>query len=91
MGQKILSYSTAIAISLLLLLPAGFTVHAQQRPYVNPTPKRDQKKNVKEEPKEIVPLYNGTYIGVDLYGIGSKLLGGDLLSCLLYTSPSPRD
>ena len=72
MGQKILSYSTAIAISLLLLLPAGFTVHAQQRPYVNPTPKRDQKKNVKEEPKEIVPLYNGTYIGVDLYGIGSK-------------------
>ena len=35
MGQKILSYSTAIAISLLLLLPAGFTVHAQQRPYVN--------------------------------------------------------
>ena len=78
MGQKILSYSTAIAISLLL--PAGFTVHAQQRPYVNPTPKRDQKKNVKEEPKEIVPLYNGTYIGVDLYGIGSKLLGGDLLS-----------
>ena len=80
MGQKILSYSTAIAISLLLLLPAGFTVHAQQRPYVNPTPKRDQKKNVKEEPKEIVPLYNGTYIGVDLYGIGSKLLGGDLLS-----------
>ena len=80
MGQKILSYSTAIAISLLLLLPDGFTVHAQQRPYVNPTPKRDQKKNVKEEPKEIVPLYNGTYIGVDLYGIGSKLLGGDLLS-----------
>lgn len=80
MGQKILSYSTAIAISLLLFLPAGFTVHAQQRPYVNPTPKRDQKKNVKEEPKEIVPLYNGTYIGVDLYGIGSKLLGGDLLS-----------
>lgn len=80
MGQKILSYSTAIAISLLLLLSTGFTVHAQQRPYVNPTPKRDQKKNVKEEPKEIVPLYNGTYIGMDLYGIGSKLLGGDLLS-----------
>lgn len=44
MGQKILSYSTAIAISLLLLLPAGFTVHAQQRPYVNPTPKEIRKK-----------------------------------------------
>ena len=53
MGQKILSYSTAIAISLLLLLPAGFTVHAQQRPYVNPTPKRDQKKNVKEDRRRL--------------------------------------
>lgn len=45
-----------------------------------PLRKEIRKKNVKEEPKEIVPLYNGTYIGVDLYGIGSKLLGGDLLS-----------
>ena len=51
MGQKILSYSTAIAISLLLLLPAGFTVHAQQRPYVNPTKTRELKINVKEEPR----------------------------------------
>lgn len=42
--------------------------------------RKEIRKNVKEEPKEIVPLYNGTYIGVDLYGIGSKLLGGDLLS-----------
>ncbi|WP_455584508.1 DUF6048 family protein [Bacteroides sp.] len=80
MGQKILSYSTAIAISLFLLLSVGLPIQAQQRPYVNPTPKRDQKKKKKEEPKEIIPLYNGTYIGVDLYGIGSKLFGGDFLS-----------
>lgn len=78
MGRKILSYS--IAISLLLIIWTGLPARAQQRPYVNPTPKRDQKKNVKEEPKETVPLYNGMYIGVDLYGIGSKILGGDFLS-----------
>ncbi|MFR8838901.1 DUF6048 family protein, partial [Bacteroides nordii] len=80
MGQKILSYSTAIAISLFLLFSLEISAQNQQRPYVNPTPKRDQKKNVKEEPKEEVPLYNGTYIGVDLYGLGSKLFGSDFLS-----------
>ena len=81
MVRKILNYSTASAISfILILLVVGTSVCAQQRPYVNPTPKRDQKKNVKEEPKEIVPLYNGTYVGVDIFGIGSKLFGGDFLS-----------
>ena len=80
MGQKILSYSTAIAISLFLLFSLEISAQNQQRPYVNPTPKRDQKKNVKEEPKEEVPLYNGTYIGVDLYGLGSKLFGSDFLT-----------
>ena len=56
MVRKILNYSTASAISfILILLVVGTSVCAQQRPYVNPTPKRDQKKNVKEEPKEIVP------------------------------------
>lgn len=36
----------------------------------------------KEEAAKVdtIPLYNGTYIGVDLYGIGSKVLGGDFLS-----------
>ena len=78
MVHRIFSYSIKI-ISLLLLLTIGIPLQAQQRPYVAPTPKRDQKKNVKEEPKEVVPLYNGTFVGVDLYGIGSKILGGNQL------------
>lgn len=80
MGQKTLSYFTVVSISLFLLFSVEVGAQNQQRPYVNPTPKRDQKKNVKEEPKEEVPLYNGTYVGVDLYGIGSKLFGSDFLS-----------
>lgn len=41
-----------------------------------------QKRSEEKEVAEIdtIPLYNGTYVGVDLYGIGSKLLGGDFMS-----------
>ena len=41
--------------------------------------KRPKEIRRKKEVAEIdtIPLYNGTYVGVDLYGIGSKLLGGD--------------
>lgn len=49
----------------------------QQRPVH--TPKRDQKKKEVTE-IDTIPFYNGTYVGVDLYGIGSKLLGGDFMS-----------
>lgn len=77
MGQRTLRYS--IVFSLLILFFFAPSVQAQQaRP--NPTPKRDQKKKEKEEVKEVVPFYNGTYIGVDIFGPGSKLLGGDFFS-----------
>ncbi len=49
----------------------------QQRPAQ--TLKRDQKKKEVAE-IDTIPLYNGTYVGVDLYGVGSKLLGGDFMS-----------
>lgn len=76
MGQRILSYS--IAISLLLVFFFALPAQAQQaRP--TPTPKRDQKKKSKEV-AEVVPLYNGIYIGADLYGAGGKLFGSDFLS-----------
>lgn len=55
-------------------------VMAQEQQYVNPTPKRDQKKKQPEEPEEVIPLYNGMYFGVDVYGLGAKLLGSDFLS-----------
>lgn len=43
-----------------------------------PYKKRDQKK--KEAVVDTIPFYNGTYVGVDIYGIGSKMLGGDFMS-----------
>ena len=44
MVRKILNYSTASAISfILILLVVGTSVCAQQRPYVNPTPKRRER------------------------------------------------
>ena len=56
-------------ISLIGLLMVSLSISAQA-----------QKKIMKQPVKEIIPLYNGTYIGADLYGLGSNLLGGDFLS-----------
>lgn len=65
-------------ISLLLLFCIGLPLLAQQQRPAQ-TPKRDQKKKEVAE-IDTIPLYNGTYAGVDLYGVGSKLLGGDFMS-----------
>ena len=67
-----------LQISLLLLFCIGLPLIAQQQRPVH-TPKRDQKKKEVTE-IDTIPFYNGTYVGVDLYGIGSKLLGGDFMS-----------
>lgn len=64
--------------SLLLLFCIGLPLLAQQQRPAH-TPKRDQKKNKVVE-VDTIPFYNGTYIGVDLYGPGSKLLGSDFMS-----------
>ena len=83
--MRIYRYSLTIAtahrlrlISLLLLFCIGLPLLAQQQRPTH-TPKRDLKKKETVE-IDTIPFYNGTYIGVDLYGIGSKILGGDLLS-----------
>lgn len=78
MRSKTCSYSINITISLLLLFFIGLPIQAQQ-PRSTPTPKRDQIKKA-EVVVDSIPFYNGTYIGVDLYGPGSKMLGGDFLS-----------
>lgn len=86
MSYRILRYfiNSAIGLSISLILLFGVipTVQAQQsqsRPQY--TPKRDQKKNKKEEAKvDTIPLFNGAYVGVDVFGIGSNLFGSDDLS-----------
>lgn len=84
MGYRTLRYSISTAIvlsvSLILLFSAVPPIQAQQ-PQPKYTPKRDQKKNKKEEIKpDTIPFFNGASIGIDVFGVGSKLFGGDFLS-----------
>ena len=65
--------------SLLLLFCIGLpSIAQQQQQRPGPVQKRDQKK--KEAVVDTIPFYNGTYVGVDIYGIGRKMLGGDFMS-----------
>lgn len=82
--MKIYKYSLNIAtvsrkrlISMLLLATLGSPVLAQQQAVKAPK-KEPQKEEVAST--DTIPLYNGTYVGMDLYGPGSKLLGGDFMS-----------
>ena len=85
MGQKTSRYSIVILISLLLLAFASPSMAQGQR-YENPTPKRDQKKNKSTEPEEYIPVFNGLYFGVDIYGLGAKMFGSDFLSSQISVS-----
>ena len=76
--------------SLLLLFCIGLPIAAQQQPRVpqkrTPEQRAQAPVSKKEQKKrdailaDTIPLYNGTYVGLDVYGIGSKLLGGDFMS-----------
>lgn len=85
MGQKTSRYSIVILISLLLLAFASPSMAQDQR-YENPTPKRDQKKKKSTEPEEYIPVFNGLYFGVDIYGLGAKMFGSDFLSSQISVS-----
>lgn len=78
MPQKISKYSIATIVSLLCFFLYAGSLQAQQQ---RPAPRKVPQKKAKEELKvDSIPFYNGTYVGVDIFGIGSKLLGGDFLS-----------
>lgn len=74
--------SNCFIISLLLCLLVISPVAAQQN-YASQGAgnARAQKKSKEKKAPEITyPLYNGVSVGVDLWGPGSKLLGGDFFS-----------
>lgn len=66
MKKKTTLIYTILLTSSLALSP--FRLNAQE------------KKNIKVEEKEKTPLYQGTSIGVDIFGIGSKAFGSDITS-----------
>ncbi len=80
MAKRILNYFiSSLAFCLLAIIPT----HAQDgRHYASPNQRRqaNQKDKKKKVPEIVYPLYNGVNVGVDLFGIGNKVLGGDFLS-----------
>ncbi len=79
MEGRILNYSISLALCLLM----SFPLQAQTRNTSTPQGRsnRSQTAEKKKTTEEVnFPLYNGVSVGVDLWGIGSKVLGGDFLS-----------
>ena len=77
MERKILNYSISLALCLLMSFPLwAQNGNAPASPGNNQPPK--EKKDKKEE--IYYPLYNGVSVGVDLWGLGSSVFGGDFLS-----------
>lgn len=79
MVQRIFSCFISLALCLYLCVPCGLA----QTP-TGATAHRVQTKAEKKKEKQAdipqYPLYNGVSVGLDLWGIGSKLIGGDNLS-----------
>lgn len=79
MVRKISSYSISLLCSLLLLL--ALPAQAQYAGSSSTKDTRPVAKKKEKKPAEIeYPLYNGVSVGLDLWGIGSRLFGGDFLS-----------
>lgn len=77
MEGKILNYSISLALCFLMVIP----LRAQNRNIAASHGKNPPKvEKVGKEAKTVYPLYNGVSIGLDLWGIGSRVLGGDFLS-----------
>lgn len=76
MVPKISSCSISLILCLLLSLPAWAQGGNASGSRQGTAAKKKEKKKVEIE----YPLYNGLSVGLDLWGIGGKLLGGDCLS-----------
>lgn len=74
-------YKTSKYFISLILFCLPVVCFAQQYNDYNNQDEEDRPKEVKKEKPHIqAPLFNGLYVGVDLYGYGAKLLGSDFLN-----------
>lgn len=74
MERKILNSFISLAICLLMTVPMQ-AQNSNRPPASNPPQGQKQGTDVPD-----FPLYNGLTVSVDLWGIGSKVLGGDFMS-----------
>lgn len=74
MERKILDSFISLALCLLTAVPMQ-AQNGNQPPASNPPKEQKQGTDVPD-----FPLYNGVTVSVDLWGIGSKVLGGDFMS-----------
>lgn len=79
MRYRICRFSIKYVTSLFLIFGLTFSMYAQKRSQGQAL-KNESKKRTTVIIQDTIPLYNGTYVGVDIYGLGSKLLGGDFIS-----------
>lgn len=77
MEGKILNYSISLALCFLMVIPLRAQNGNMSAPQGKTPPKAEKKD---KKPEMEYPLYNGVSIGVDLWGLGSQVFGGDFLS-----------
>lgn len=85
MKEKISSCSISRILLLLCVvwisLPAGAQTTYGTTPSSNRSTAGKEKKKKKEKAPEVTyPLWNGLSVGIDLWGLGSKVFGGDFVS-----------
>ena len=80
MGRRIFSCSISFLLLCGLLLTVAVSVPAQNYRQGGQDTRPVAKKKEKKKPEIEYPLFNGVSVGVDLWGVGSKLFGGDFMS-----------
>lgn len=79
MAQKI--FNCFISLAFCLFLPFhSLSAQNPQNSAQDPMPKAEKRTEEKKEDVPQYPLYNGVSVGLDLWGIGNKVIGGDNLS-----------
>lgn len=76
MEGKILNYSISLIFTLLISFPLG----AQNRNTSSPENQSPQANKARKAEQTGSPFYRGLSVSADLWGMGSKVFGGDFLS-----------